>query len=341
MAGWEPVSVGGRQLSSETFVLRAWSASMQVTREQFAGVILGLAVGDALGAPWEGVLGDMIYRMGPAERIVKHASGDTIYYTDDTQMMIGVVQTLIERGSIDKATLAQRFADNYHPDRCYGPGARRVINAIGSGEDWEALAAGLFDGEGSLGNGGAMRVAPLGLYWSGNLQKVSEQAGLSALPTHCHEIGVDGARILAVAAALAARSANMPFDRAGFLSHLLEFAETEEFQWQLGHALRLEPNQSLIAFGNSLEANRSVMTSIMCFVEAPDSYADTVRRAIGSGGDVDTLAAMAGALSGARLGMDRIPKHLLSCLEDDVQGRTFLIELADRLWQCYQQDVVG
>lgn len=314
---------------------------MQVAREQFRGVILGLAVGDALGAPWEGLPADMILDMGPAERIIEHSSGDVIYYTDDTQMMIGVVQTLIELGSIDKVTLAGRFAENYHPDRGYGQGARRIISAIGSGEDWETLAATLFDGEGSLGNGAAMRVAPLGLCWPENLEMVAEQARLSALPTHRHETGIDGARVLAVAAALAARSADMPFDRASFLGHLLGVAETEEFQWQLGHALQLEPFQSLAAFGNSLEANRSVVTSIMCFVDAPDSYAETIRRAIGQGGDVDTLAAMAGALSGARLGMDGIPTNLLSCLEDDAQGRTFLVELADRLWLRYQQDLAG
>jgi poly(ADP-ribose) glycohydrolase ARH3 len=309
-----------------------------LTQDQFTGVLLGLAVGDALGAPWEGITSDLIFEMGPADKIVAHASGREIFYTDDTQMTISVVQTLIELGEIEKHFLAQKFAENYHPDRGYGQGARRIINAIGAGEDWEQLAANIFGGQGSLGNGAAMRVAPLGLFFAPDLDRVAKQAALSAAPTHLHEIGVDSARLVAVAAALAAQSVGKPFDRKAFLTQLRSFAQTEEFQWQLGHALELEPHQSLRSFGCSLEAHRSVVTSIMCFANAPDSYSETISRAIGQGDDVDTLAAMAGALSGARLGLGGIPRHLLDCLEDKHQGRSFLLDLADQLWRSYQRD---
>jgi poly(ADP-ribose) glycohydrolase ARH3 len=306
---------------------------MPLRQEQFAGVLLGLAVGDALGAAWEGMTSDLIFEMGPADKIVEHATGREIFYTDDTQMTISVVQTLIERGAIDKHHLARKFAENYHPDRGYGQGARQIINAIGAGEDWEALAASIFNGKGSLGNGAAMRVAPLGLYFAPDLNRVAEQAALSASPTHTHEIGVDSARLMAVAAALAAQSVGKPFDRQAFLTELRSFAQTEEFQWQLGHALELEPHHSLRSFGCSLEAHRSVVTSIMCFANAPDSYTETISRAIGQGDDVDTLAAMAGALSGARLGLGGIPSHLIAFLEDNHQGRSFLLSLADQLWR--------
>ena len=297
---------------------------------------MGLAVGDALGAAWEGMTSDLIFEMGPADKIVEHASGREIYYTDDTQMTISVVQTLIELGTIEKHYLARKFAENYHPDRGYGQGARRIINAIGAGEDWETLAANVFNGKGSLGNGGAMRVVPLGLFFAPDLNLVAEQAALSAAPTHTHEIGVDGARLMAVAAALAAESAGQPFDRQAFLTQLRSFAETEEFQWQFDHALELEPHQSLRSFGCSLEAQRSVVTSVMCFANSPDSYPETISRAIGQGDDVDTLAAMAGALAGARLGIGGVPKHLIDCLEDNHQGQSFLLDLAEQLWRRYQ-----
>ncbi len=149
-------------------------------------------------------------------------------------------------------------------------------------------------------------------------------------------IGIDSARIMAVAAALAAKSASHPFVRTDFLEQLLAFAQTEEFRWQISHALELEPFQSLVAFGNSLEAHRSVMTSILCFADSPDDYLEVITRAIGQGDDVDTLAAMAGALSGARLGLAGVPQHLLACLEDNAQGRTWLLGLVNQLWQRYQ-----
>ena len=302
-------------------------------RDQFQGAILGLAVGDAVGAKWEGLPPALIFEMGPADKIVEHASRDMIYYTDDTKMAISVAQTLIDLGKIDKHFLAQKFAENYHPDRGYGQGARQIINAIGHGEDWERLAASIFNGKGSLGNGAAMRVAPIGIFFAPDLVRVASEAALSASPTHSHEIGIDAARILAVGVALAAQSAGKLFDREGFLRELRATARTEEFQWQLGHALELRRFAPLSSFGNSLEAHRSVTTAIMCFVDSPDRYDQAIARAIGQGDDVDTLAAMAGALSGARLGLRAIPTQLVECLEDQFQGRTFLLELAEELWR--------
>jgi len=309
------------------------SAAKLPSLSQIQGSIIGLAVADAVAAPWEGMMADMIRSMGPAERIVAHESAAEIYYTDDTQMMIGVAQTLVEHGEIKRDTLMQKFVDNYHPDRGYGQGARKIINAAGFGEDWDALAADLFDGTGSLGNGGAMRVAPLGVFFSNDFEQAAIQGAKSAEPTHRHEIGIDATRLLAVAAAMAARSIGDSFNREYFLNELRTYAQTEEFQWQIDLALQLDPFESLVSFGSSLEANKSVMTSILCFAGSPDSYTDAVTRAIGQGDDVDTLAAMTAGLSGARLGIEGVPTHLIKCLEDSNQGKTYLFELAEQLFQ--------
>ncbi len=303
------------------------------TLEQFQGCLIGQAVADALGAPWEGMPGDLLAELGPAERIVAHVEQRELRYTDDTQMMIGVVETLLAHGTIDVDALAAAFAENYDPARGYGSGARQIISAIGAGEDWRCLAATIFNGEGSLGNGAAMRVAPLGVLFSHDLERVVAEAARSSAPTHTHPIGIDSARLLAVAAALAARSARKRFKRGEFLEALLSYAETDEFQWQIDHALQLEPFESLIAFGNSVEAHRSVMTSIVCFCDSPDDYSAAICRALGQGNDADTLAAMTGALAGARLGLAKIPTQLVQCLEEGEQGRSYLLILAERLWQ--------
>lgn len=303
------------------------------TLEQFQGCLIGQAVADALGAPWEGMPGDLLAELRPAERIVAHVEQRELRYTDDTQMMIGVVETLLAHGTIDVDALAAAFAENYDPARGYGSGARQIISAIGAGEDWRCLAATIFNGEGSLGNGAAMRVAPLGVLFSHDLERVVAEAARSSAPTHTHPIGIDSARLLAVAAALAARSARKRFKRGEFLEALLSYAETDEFQWQIDHALQLEPFESLIAFGNSVEAHRSVMTSIVCFCDSPDDYSAAISRALGQGNDADTLAAMTGALAGARLGLAKIPVQLVQCLEEGEQGRSYLLTLAERLWQ--------
>jgi len=159
------------------------------------------------------------------------------------------------------------------------------------------------------------------------------EAELSATPTHVHPLAVDGARILALAVALAAREPR--FVRADFLKQLMARAQTEEFQWQLSVALQLKPSDTVSGFGNSLAAHRSVVTAIACFANAPDRYCEVISRAIGQGNDTDTLAAMAGAISGAHLGITGIPEHLVNSLEDQHKGRTYIEELAERLYNAH------
>jgi poly(ADP-ribose) glycohydrolase ARH3 len=305
-----------------------------VSEERFAGCLLGEAVGDGLGAPYEGLSADNLYWLcGVAVELVKNPSGDILYYTDDTQMLIGVAETLADHGRIVEEPLCQAFVANYQPERKYGRGARLVLEGMATGGDWRGIAANHFPG-GSLGNGAAMRVAPVGLLFGDDLDRVWEEARLSALPTHVHPLGVEGAQILAAAVALAARQEHL--GRKAFYNTLRRRAHTEEFRWALGAAARLRHGDTLSFLGNSLEAHRSVVTAIACFTSAPRSYEDAVARALGQGDDTDTLAAMTGALSGAHLGLDAIPPALLDKLEDGPKGRTYLRRLASRLYERYR-----
>ena len=297
--------------------------------EQFTGCLLGLAVGDGLGAPFEGLNADNVFwGFGPPAEIVKNADGEPLIYTDDTEMMLGVAETLTEHGRIVEEPLCRAFASNYHPERGYGRGARLVLEAMADGGDWRRIARSHFPG-GSFGNGAAMRVAPVGLLFCNDLDRVWEEARLSALPTHVHPLGVEGAQLLAVAVALAVRPG--PFDRKAFYGELRRRSMSEEFGWHLRTASRLRPGDTVSMLGNSLEAHRSVVTAIACFAGSPRSYEDAVARAISQGDDTDTLAAMAGALSGAHLGIEAVPTHLLGKLEDGRKGRSYIEGLAGRL----------
>jgi poly(ADP-ribose) glycohydrolase ARH3 len=299
------------------------------TLEQFAGCLLGLAVGDAVGAPFEGLPADNIFwGYGPAGDLVARAGQEPLDYTDDTEMMVGVAQTLAEHGRIVEEPLCRAFAANYHPERGYGQGARLVIEAMAAGRDWRGLAAGHFPG-GSFGNGAAMRVAPVGLLFCHDLDRVMDEARLSALPTHVHPLGVEGAQLLAVAVALAVRPG--PLDRRTFYGELRRRASSEEFRWALSAAARLRRGDTVSFLGSSLPAHRSVVTAIACFAASPDGYEDAVARAVGLGDDTDTLAAMAGALCGARLGRAGVPARLLARLEDGPLGRSHIEGLAARL----------
>jgi poly(ADP-ribose) glycohydrolase ARH3 len=314
---------------------RPWVFRMSATVpiQRFLGCLLGQALGDGLGAPYEGMPADHVFwSFGPASDLVRNPDGDLLRYTDDTQMMIAVAESLVEHGEIIEDALAQAFVSHYDPERGYGPGARRIIEAMAAGGDGRQLAATIFPG-GSLGNGAAMRAAPIGLFFCHDLDMVAEQARLSALPTHVHPLGIEGAQILALAVALVVREEG--FDRREFYRMLLARARSEEFRWALKAASRLRKRHSLGFLGSSLEAHRSVVTAIACFAVAPDCYEDVIARAISLGDDTDTLAAMAGALAGAHLGIEGIPAPLLAQLEDGDKGRTWIEELARRLHRRY------
>jgi ADP-ribosylglycohydrolase len=128
-------------------------------------------------------------------------------WTDDTEMACSVVAVLAERGAVDQDELAAAFARRHDFDRGYGPAVNRMLRLVREGGDWRALSADLFDGQGSWGNGAAMRVAPLGAWFADDPERAVGEATLSAVTTHRHPEGVAGAQAVAAAAALSARSA--------------------------------------------------------------------------------------------------------------------------------------
>ena len=130
-------------------------------------------------------------------------------------MAISIVEGLKLYGYVHQDALARRFAWRYErePDRGYGSMTRAQLNEINRGGDWRQGAANAFGGQGSMGNGGAMRVAPLGGYFADDLKRTAEEARASALVTHTHPEGVAGTIAVAIAAALAWQTRNAPKDQ--------------------------------------------------------------------------------------------------------------------------------
>lgn len=128
-------------------------------------------------------------------------------YTDDSEMAIAIVELLAERGHVDQSLLARAFVRRFvaDPDRGYGAGAYRLLQHVRTGTPWEEASRSLFGGQGSMGNGGAMRVAPLGAFFADDLLAVVREARLSAQVTHAHLEGQAGAVAVAAAAAFACR----------------------------------------------------------------------------------------------------------------------------------------
>jgi poly(ADP-ribose) glycohydrolase ARH3 len=201
------------------------------------------------------------------------------------------------------------------------------------GKDYRRVAATVFPG-GSHGNGAAMRVAPVGLLFRDDYNRVWEEARASALPTHVHPLGIEGAQLLAVAVAVASRQ--QEFDRGSFFAELLSRCVSGEFRQKLTAASAMVSFDEVAALGNGIEALESAPTAITCFAVAPTSFETAVASAVFLGGDTDAIAAMTGAMAGAFLGVNAIPDRLLQVLEDQAKGRTYIIELADRLFSVYE-----
>jgi poly(ADP-ribose) glycohydrolase ARH3 len=168
-----------------------------------------------------------------------------------------------------------------------------------------------------------------------NHDGVWEQARLSALPTHLHPLGIEGAQIVALAVAVA--SSIDELGRDAFFENLASRCVSLEYSGPLGRARRLGHVRDLGLFGNGIEATASAVTAVASFGLTPDSYEETIGNAILLGGDTDTIAAMAGAISGAYLGVQAIPDHLLHNLEDRKQGKTYIEQLARNLYNKYAE----
>src|SRR5262249_38363211 len=135
------------------------SSAAPTLHDRFRGCLLGLAVGDALGGRFEAQSPDALRARFPTvASLIDDYPKDELWYTDDTQMAIGVAETLAEHHEILEEHLCRAFVANYVPSRGYGRGARAVLEAMEEGRDHRRVAAEHFPG-GSFGDGAAIPVA--------------------------------------------------------------------------------------------------------------------------------------------------------------------------------------
>jgi poly(ADP-ribose) glycohydrolase ARH3 len=297
---------------------------MTGSESSFKGCLLGLALGDALGAPFEGhgpsgaEVETLFNRLPPALR-----------YTDDTEMAIGVAESLAAKGGFDAEHMARRFAENFNPTRGYGPGTIAVLGMIKRGVPWHAANRAVFP-EGSFGNGAAMRAAPIGLFFAEDLEKLKEVTFIASSITHDHALAKEGALLIthAVSGIIRGRSNDE------ILDELSVTIETEEYREKLDAIRELlnapASTETIIKrLGHSVLAQESAPTALYAYMRGGTDYPETIRLCISIGGDTDTICAMAGALSGAMAGIEGIPKKLIERLEDSDR----ILDLASELYR--------
>lgn len=259
----------------------------------------GLATGDAFGQcffiPDEEAASAIAARQLPATPWL---------YTDDTLQAASIVAVLRTYGVIHQDALATSLAREYQIDRAYGPGMHSFLSRLRDGEDWRVLAPARNEGQGSFGNGAAMRVAPLGAYFADDLAEVARQAALSAVVTHTHEEAVHGAMAVAVAAALAWRGKESPFDFHSYFAALLEYMPAGVMRDQLRKAFTMHSVRSIdypvavLGNGTLLSALDTVPLAIWCAAQSLTTYQESLWTAVSALGDRDTLCAIVGGIVG-------------------------------------------
>jgi len=297
---------------------------MNLTIDQFAGCILGLATGDALGAAHEG---------GPLERFVWWLIGRTsdgcLRWTDDTQMSLDLAESLLEEDGLQPDALAIRFASSYRWSRGYGPGAAKVLKRIRRGVPWQQASKAVY-AEGSYGNGAAMRAPVLALFFAHDRNGMIAAARSSALVTHAHQLGIEGAVLIALAsyALLEGRPA----------TQILEVLQSECSTPQLSEQLKTvrtwieskespSPKEVSMKLGNGISAPTSCPTALYVALRfLTTTFEAMMEFIIACRGDVDTIGAMAGALWGIANGTERLPQIRL-------EGREILLDVARRLFE--------
>ncbi|WP_329494891.1 ADP-ribosylglycohydrolase family protein [Kitasatospora herbaricolor] len=274
----------------------------------------GLSVGDALGAqffvPGTGAL--------LAARTVPPGPWP---WTDDTETACSVHAAHRERGSIDTFDLTHALARRHDFDRGYAPAANRLLRLIREGGDPKRLAAELFDGHGSYGNGAAMRVAPLGAAFAHDPAAAVGPAADTAVITHTHPQAVAGAIAVAVAAAHAARARTEPTTPAALLTAVRDLTPPGAVREGIGEAIGLlaEPDlraaARVLGNGSRVSAADTVPYALWCAARRLGDYPGAVWDAIAAGGDVDTTAAITGGVVAARTGTAGIPAGWLAARE--------------------------
>jgi ADP-ribosylglycohydrolase len=281
----------------------------------------GLALGDGFGERW--------FHRGNREAIemVKARqlpSESPWYWTDDTAMALTIVHMLHLHGKICPDDLAEMFGATYQADpyRGYGYGMTVLLPRLAEDPGrWQTHARALFDGQGSLGNGAAMRAAPLGAWFCHDPDAVREQARLAAEVTHAHPEGISGAVAVAVAAAAAAASRGTPApDPQSFLEHAAGSVPGPVGDG-IGRAASLKPGipawkaADLLGNGQRVRASDTVPFALWSAAHHLDDLPGALWTTAEGLGDVDTTCAITAGVVAARSGLAGVPPQWLGLCE--------------------------
>lgn len=264
--------------------------------------LTGISIGDAFGESFFGE--ESLMKTDIHQRILPKVSLD---FTDDTIMSIAIFKSLEKFGEINQNFLAEEFTKNYYLDinRGYGPSMHQYFRAIKSGENWKEVSYSKFEGQGSMGNGGAMRASVIGAYFYDDLDKLKKNAELSCEVTHSNKEAIEGTKAIALAAAFAVHEklGITTFIQEEFIQKIQNELEDSDMKSKLNKVLYLDGNPSIellvktLGNGINMTAQDTVPIVIWMLSRYRNHFEECLWNTVSALGDRDTTCAMAGGIS--------------------------------------------
>jgi ADP-ribosylglycohydrolase len=324
-----------------------------MNKGRYSGCLIGQCLGDALGFPVEG-FPPRVCRSYVEEYLTRSEAklpGRSFFhfgqYTDDSQLARELMRSYVECRGFDPQDYARRIAVIFNENRIVGRGraTEQAARRLAAGVSWQEAGT----PPPSAGNGSAMRAAPVGLFFYDSLEELIKAADDQGRITHADRRCSAGAVAIAGCVALALEGR---VRLESWLNRIAEWAaEIDEafgqYILQLREWIKLAPEDAVVTIskcgvepgyedaweGISPFVVGSVLWSLYSFLRSPEDYMEAIRTAIAVGGDVDTTAAMVGAISGAYLGIEAIPLSLAQHIND--QGTWGYSDLVDLAHRCY------
>ena len=290
--------------------------------QRYQGCLLGLAVGDAVGTTLE------FRRPGSFEPITDMVGGGPFnlqpgQWTDDTSMALCLAHSLLQANGFDARDQMERYCawrkDGYMSSngRCFDIGvtvSEAISQFLSSGEPF-AGSTNPF----SAGNGSLMRLAPVAMYYSPDLEQVIQYCGESSRTTHAAKECIDACRYFG----MLLHGAFAGMDKNSLLAQQDYAPETKKVQAiQRGEYLQKDRAQ-IKGTGYVIDC---LEAALWCFAHT-DNFRDAILAAANLGDDADTTAAVCGQIAGAFYGVEGIPeswREKITLLDD-------ILELSEQL----------
>ncbi len=307
--------------------------------DKFSGTLLGVSIGDTLGHPFEGMIRERIYsHFKNFKEFMKENKKIFRTYTDDTQLTLHTAEALIQGSGFNENNFIREYV-SWLDDPPIGPGFGCIssIRKLKYGISWKKAASN------SGGNGTAMRVSPIGLFYCKDIKSLNSAALKSSVITHSHPAASAGAIVIARAIAfLIDKSIKSGFSIEDFFETIISsISGTQEKIWEefieilnkVKENLNISVEAGLIKFsqvgvkspffiedylGKAFVHPYTLSTvacAIFVFLKNLDSFEDCIIQLATAGGDSDTVGAIGGSLAGAYFGLGNIPENLINIVK--------------------------